>query len=461
MSAGRSATMEKQGQGTLSIEIPETAMKLQVQYIPWEMIFPDPAQPRVEADSELKASIAAGGIRQPITVRPQPGSIAGMFQIVDGERRWRGAEGVQMLIPCLVRIDMDDDAERVRTQLIANTGKALTPVEEARAMASLMTARGGSVSDLAAYLGKPVTTVSQRLNLMQLGPWLALIQKGLLKYTHAAEVLLPYRGCPDAVHSAVIEELNGMHLLVKQEGEESVFESSSDFEGEVTPLYRKHLYPIAKRKDDAKPAFDTTMHDRECACGGVEVKDWQGKRRHCGNPEWWQPREKAAKKEERAKQKAASEKSGAKNGAKAVPAAPKESQWERESRERREFVGRLREDADAIAKLFASAIKKLSAKAGGVLDKFLRQRISDDYISMPDKSAEKLVPRGASGDEFMRWLAFGIVFNTIDNEEYNLEENLKEYAKTFGVDVAAYIKRAKTPPAAADTKAATKKAGKK
>jgi hypothetical protein len=47
-------------------------------------------------------------------------------------------------------------------------------------------------------------------------------------------------------------------------------------------------------------------------CGGVTLKDYQGTRKFCGNPEWWQPLEKAAKKEERANAKKSKKGSGAK-----------------------------------------------------------------------------------------------------------------------------------------------------
>lgn len=442
MSMGKQGAAEREGQGTLAIEIPETAMALEIQYIPWDLIYPDPDQPRVDADDELKASIAAGGIRQAITVRPRPGAI-GQYQIVDGERRWRGAKGVQDRLPCVVRLDMEDDAERVRTQLIANTGRPLTPVEEARAMAALMTARGGSITELAAYLGKPVTTVSQRLNLMQLGPWLDLIQRGVIKYTHAAEVLLRYRGCPDAVHAAVIAELDDQ--LVVLAGDESAFESADHFADDVAPLYKKHLYPISKRKSDVKPIFETALHDRECSCGGIEVKEWDGKRRYCGNPEWWQPLEKAAKKAERAKAKA----KAAKSGGTAAPAKAQESkepEWQRQNRLRAEFAGRIREQQDAILKPFVSAIKKASTKPKGALDAFLREDLYS--LREPSKEAEKLVPRGTNGDDFMRWLAFGNVYEVITDGEYSLEEHLKDCGKAFGVDVAPFIKQAKAEPAA-------------
>lgn len=445
------AEMRAGAQTELAIEIPETAMSLEVQYLPWDLIFPDPQQPRVQADDELKASIAAGGIRQPITVRPRPGAI-GQYQIVDGERRWRGAQGVQPRLPCIVRLDMDDDAERVRTQLIANTGKPLTPVEEARAMTALMASRGGSIADLAAYVGKPLTTVAQRLNLMQLGPWLDLIQRGAIKYTHAAEVLLRYRGCPDAVHEFVIDSLGGGGRVADGD---SWFASAEAFERIVEPLYRKHLYPIAKKKYDPKPIFETASHDRECTCGGIEMKDWDGfKRRYCGNPEWWQPKEKAAKKEERAKAKAAAEKGGAAaTSAKSASAA--EPQWEREDRLKREFLARFREhEAPALLKLFVAALKKASGRAGGALDTYVCEL---NELVFPSAEAEKLLARGKDGDDFMRWIAFGHIHYTVIDQDWNFEESLKKCGKAFGIDVAPFIKRAKVAPAPAVAAAEPKK----
>lgn len=319
---GGTATLEAPDQGELLIEIPKSALQLDIQYIPHELIFPDPQQPRVQADDELRASIAAGGIRQPITVRPAPDQL-GMYTIVDGERRWQGASGVQARIPCIVRLDQEDDVERLRTQLVANTGKPLTAVEEARAIQTLYQARGGSIAELAQFLGKPVSTISQRLNLMALGPWLELVQQGLIKYTHAVEVLFAYRGCPDAVHHGVIETLQQRFGAFEDDEvaaayDGSWFSSADHFDAAVEPLFKKSLYPIAKRKHDQHPLFNTKAHDSECACGGVELEELigAGKRRYCGNPEWWKPLKKAAEKAEKAKR--ASE-PAAKSGAAAGP----------------------------------------------------------------------------------------------------------------------------------------------
>jgi len=62
------------------------------QQIDIDLIDPSPYQPRTrfreEALEELARSIKASGIIQPLVVRP----IAGRFQLIAGERRWRAAQ---------------------------------------------------------------------------------------------------------------------------------------------------------------------------------------------------------------------------------------------------------------------------------------------------------------------------------------------------------------------------------
>ncbi len=306
----------------LEIAIPDSALTMDIQYIPWELIHPDPEQPRQHADAELRGSIAQGGIRQAITVRTHP-ELIGQWMIVDGERRWRSAEGVQAMIPSVVRDDVQAGGERLRDQLVSNSGKPLTPVEEARVLGRIKSEQGfTTVKDLAQFVGLKISTVSQRLNLLEIGPWLPIIEAGVIKYTHAAEVLLPYRGCPDAVHEAVIAELGKRRVLAidaddllsaEEQLEEIQYESAWRFENDVDPLYRKHLYPIAKQKGDDRPTFNTSTHDAECTCGGVVIEEKHSiqKRRFCGNPDWWKPLEREAKKVEKKKAAASSASSSA------------------------------------------------------------------------------------------------------------------------------------------------------
>jgi ParB-like chromosome segregation protein Spo0J len=58
-------------------------------------------------------------------------------------------------IPCIVRDDQEDEYTRLKTQLVANTGKALSPIEEAHAFARMLEANNVGVAALARDIGRP------------------------------------------------------------------------------------------------------------------------------------------------------------------------------------------------------------------------------------------------------------------------------------------------------------------
>src|ERR1700731_5450829 len=66
------------------------------QKIPIEFLRPNPRNPRrnfgEESLDELAASIKEKGIIQPLLARPLA-AIAGAYEIIAGERRWRGGAG--------------------------------------------------------------------------------------------------------------------------------------------------------------------------------------------------------------------------------------------------------------------------------------------------------------------------------------------------------------------------------
>ena len=146
---------------------PDTG-KPRVEVIPRAHIAPDPDQPRTDADDELRASIANEGILEPIIVRPYPTDTDDQakaakktpWMIVNGERRWRGADGVLDELPCIVRRDdkVLDAARRKLIQLAANEHKAMSPLDEGRAYHEVMLQTGMSIEDLADALGKPRST---------------------------------------------------------------------------------------------------------------------------------------------------------------------------------------------------------------------------------------------------------------------------------------------------------------
>src|SRR4051794_4774595 len=112
-----------------------------VREIPVELVRRNPHQPRQvfpEAElAELAESIRQSGVLQPILVRPLAG-VAGEYEIVAGERRWRAAQKAGLkTIPALVRELGDDQAFEIA--IVENVQRAdLNPLEEARAYSSLM-----------------------------------------------------------------------------------------------------------------------------------------------------------------------------------------------------------------------------------------------------------------------------------------------------------------------------------
>lgn len=299
----------------LDFAIPPATLGYKVQYVAHASIFPDPAQPRTDADKELRDSIGAQGIQQPITVRPNPDRLDGSFMIIDGERRWRGAEGILEQVPVIVREDLDERPKRLASQLVSNTGKQLTPLQEARAFAELVPYYG-SVAALARSLGRPITSVAERLHLLEIGGWVALVESGAVTMSHAVKALLPYRGCSDAVHDQAIAKWK------ERRGDDMEPDAHvDDFIFAVDEAYKPMLYPLSKSKNswDPGPLFDVRKHNDECDCGRITLQRHKGsaKRDWCGNPDWWKPLHAAAKKEERKRAKKKGSSSSSRGGASA------------------------------------------------------------------------------------------------------------------------------------------------
>lgn len=284
---------------------PSAARTLEIRYVLHAEVHPDPDQPRVEADAELKASIQAEGIRQPIQVRPHP-DLLGEFMILDGERRWQGAAGVMASVPVIVREDQEESARRLVGQLVSNNAKPLTPLEEARAFGKILTETGWDQSELAQRLGIPRTTLGDRLRLLELGPWLDVLERGDIPFSYAVESLIPIRGVPDVHHAAAIKRLRADY---RWGGKGPFGGSADDFKNIVTRVYQSFCYPLTKSKDSyaLQPEFPTSLHDTECSCGGVTLAIGNGvtPRKCCGDPAWWKPKRDAVRRAEKAKQPSA------------------------------------------------------------------------------------------------------------------------------------------------------------
>ncbi len=162
-------------------------------HLPVEAVHPNPRQPRrrfePEATSGLAASIRHQGVLQPVVVRPRG---EGGYELIAGERRWRAArEAGVPTIPAVVRDA--DDRDTLLIGLVENVAREnLSPVEEARAYASLIDEFELSLGDVAERVGRSKPSVSNRVRLLELPEdVLWMLARGDLTEGHAKAVLWP------------------------------------------------------------------------------------------------------------------------------------------------------------------------------------------------------------------------------------------------------------------------------
>ncbi len=179
------------GEGT-SLSISETRAQpvaSDVRKIPLARIRANPHNPRRSfADEDLQGlaqSIRDKGVVQPILVRPvSPGATS--YELIAGERRWRGAQmaGVHE-IPAVVR---DVDArEAQEIALIENIQRTdLNPIEEADGYHNLMERFAYTQAGLAEVVGKSRSHVANMLRLRKLPQGVqAYVKSGALTMGHA------------------------------------------------------------------------------------------------------------------------------------------------------------------------------------------------------------------------------------------------------------------------------------
>jgi ParB/RepB/Spo0J family partition protein len=253
-------------------------------FLPRNTIHPDPDQPRLHPDDELLASIDSEGIIQPITVRPHP-DLADEWMIVDGERRWIGGARLDV-IPCRIRLDLEEPVDRLIVQLAANKTRPLSALEEARAYKKLLDDDSElSQAQLAKRLGIPRTTIGDRIRLMELHHvWLSLIENGQLQPSHAP-VLHRLAGVPaqyqvEAAIKAKASYWWGENMKV------------DDFEYQIEDVFRPYVHPLTPMRCEFSPKLyeGPTVSLREGMRGSKTVA-------FAADPEIWKPLVNAARAE--------------------------------------------------------------------------------------------------------------------------------------------------------------------
>ena len=153
---------------------------------------------RAESLAELADSIRAQGVVQPIVVRPiGEADERGVqrYEIIAGERRWRAAQQAGLReIPAVIRRIPDEAA--IAMALIENIQREnLNPLEEARALARLVSEFSLTHQQAADAVGRSRAGVTNLLRLLELPPEVCeLLEKRSLEMGHARALLaLPQR----------------------------------------------------------------------------------------------------------------------------------------------------------------------------------------------------------------------------------------------------------------------------
>ena len=170
-------------------------------------------QPRTHMEPEalnaLADSIRAQGIVQPILVR----EVAGGFEIIAGERRWRAAQIAGLSeVPVIVRNIPDQAAMAVA--LIENIQReGLSAIEEAQGLRRLQDEFGLTHQEIATHIGRSRAAVTNLLRLLSLAPEVrALLEEGRLEMGHGRALLA--LGAPEQL--ALAREVVARGLSVRE-----------------------------------------------------------------------------------------------------------------------------------------------------------------------------------------------------------------------------------------------------
>jgi len=176
--------------------------------VPFDLIQPNPQQPRtaldMEALEELAASIREHGILQPLIVSENPD--VDRYTLIAGERRWRAAEmaGLSM-VPVIIRSVTKQ--EQLELALIENLQRSdLNPLEKAIAYRQLADNFSMTHEQIAERVGKSRTSVTNTIRLLNLPDQAQkALGEGFISEGHARAILgLPNHQAQRAALSTIL-----------------------------------------------------------------------------------------------------------------------------------------------------------------------------------------------------------------------------------------------------------------
>jgi hypothetical protein len=422
-------------------------------------IDPDPQQPRLEVDDGLAASIKEHGVLKAIEVRPHP-ETPGRWMIVDGERRWSGARkaGCQV-IPAKVTFDVEgvNIADRMIRQIVHNTGKPLTPVEEAIAFKKIIEARrqdqyntavNGQLPlgdkpkliakgdkkygpvQLSRDLGIPKSTITDRLAMTEIPDfWLKLIVKGPLQASHVP-ALHRYRQVPEKYQRRALEKMTEHHGWQREGGERVYVDEFQRWLDEAMRSFIKPLKEVPGYKGPTAKLADARGGYFRRATPIVFALD----------PTLWEPIYRKRLTAKRAKTRAA-------GGVEAKEQKTRdryeeqrqrdEQQREREDRARKRYW----EQRGAIRKLLADRLQSLPVP----------QLLQLVFVSSWDRAKAKrvadLVPVGNTAEQTIRHIVAAFTIGECDND-WRFKNEVHDLAKRLKLEkeILALVKAASSTP---------------
>jgi ParB family chromosome partitioning protein len=142
-----------------------------------------------EALETLAESIGQYGVLQPIIVR-ESAALAGTYEIIAGERRWRAAK-MAGLSEIPVVILEGDDLKAAQVSIIENIQREnLNPVEEALAYRTLMERFDLTQDQVSQQVGKSRSNIANMMRLLDLpDSVLELLREGSITTGHARALL--------------------------------------------------------------------------------------------------------------------------------------------------------------------------------------------------------------------------------------------------------------------------------
>ena len=178
------------GAGTAAATAPAATPNDGLLQIDIDLIDPSPYQPRTRfreaALDELARSIQSSGIVQPLVAR----RVAGRYQLIAGERRWRAAQKAGLSrVPVVIR-DVPEEMALEMTLVENLQREDLNPIEQAHAFQRLTDEFHLTQEQAAERTGKDRATIANALRLLKLEePIRDLLEEGRVTAGHGRALL--------------------------------------------------------------------------------------------------------------------------------------------------------------------------------------------------------------------------------------------------------------------------------